>query len=142
MIEDSLIVAPRDEWISFCDRDKFDLVAIYDDTSETPGPSDAPLSRLERAIYETAFRKIKSVPVLLVGGLDAWKREFGEREIVLTNKVTIYPYLRRSHELKCCPTIATAAASPNAAPPSQVFPSPTLKTFRAVPPAPRITPLV
>ena len=99
MIEDSLIVAPRDEWILFCDRDKFDLVAIYDDASETPGPSEAPLSRLERAIYETAFRKIKTVPVLLVGGLNAWKREFGEREVVLA-KVPIYPYLQRRHQLK------------------------------------------
>ncbi|KAH9059441.1 hypothetical protein EDB83DRAFT_2552313 [Lactarius deliciosus] len=83
-IEDSLIVAPRDEWVLFCNRDKFDLIAIYDDASETPGPPDAPLSRLERAIYETAFRKIlKRVPVLLIGGLEAWKHEFGERELVV-----------------------------------------------------------
>ena len=67
----------------FCNRHKFDLVAIYDDASETPGPPDAPLSKLERAIYETAFCKIlKRVPVLLIGGLEAWKREFGERELV------------------------------------------------------------
>jgi len=68
----------------FCNRDKFDLIAIYDDVSETPGPPDAPLARLIRAIYETAFRKIlKRVPVLLIGGLEAWKREFGDQELVV-----------------------------------------------------------
>lgn len=83
-IEDSLSVAPRDEWVLFCNRDKFDLIAIYDDASETPGPADAPLARLIRAIYETAFRKIlKRVPVLLIGGLEAWKREFGDQELVV-----------------------------------------------------------
>jgi ubiquitin carboxyl-terminal hydrolase 8 len=83
-IEDSLSVAPRDEWVLFCNRDKFDLIAIYDDASETPGPPDAPLAKLIRAIYETAFRKIlKRVPVLLVGGLEAWKREFGDQELVV-----------------------------------------------------------
>ena len=68
----------------FCNRDKFDLVVIHDDASETRAPPDAPLARLESAIYETAFRRIlKRVPVLLIGGLKAWKREFGKRELVV-----------------------------------------------------------
>ncbi|CCM01336.1 uncharacterized protein FIBRA_03385 [Fibroporia radiculosa] len=82
-IEDSLVVAPRDEWVLFSNRDKFDLVAIYDNDSETFGELSSPLSSLVRAIYEVAFRKfLKHSPMLLVGGLQAWKKEFGEAELV------------------------------------------------------------
>jgi hypothetical protein len=131
----------------FCNRDKFDLIAIYDDASETPGPPDAPLARLERAIYETAFRKIlKRVPVLLIGGLEAWKREFGEGELVVAEEPLSVP-----------------TSLPPALPPAEVFvppspqpqlpqaprpssgvsvSSPTLETFRALPPVPRNTSLV
>ncbi|KAH8995056.1 cysteine proteinase [Lactarius hatsudake] len=123
-IEDSLTVAPRDEWVLFCNRDKFDLIAIYDDASETPGPPDAPLSRLERAIYETAFRKIlKRVPVLLIGGLEAWKHEFGERELVVADASSQLPHVPRS-------------------PPGVSVTGPTLETFRALPPVPRNPPPV
>ncbi|THH17441.1 hypothetical protein EW146_g3362 [Bondarzewia mesenterica] len=82
-IEDSLTVAPRVEWGLFCNREKFDLVAIYDNSSESFGRLDAPLSSLVRAIYETAFKKVlKKVPVLLAGGLKAWKKEFGDQYVV------------------------------------------------------------
>ncbi|KAA1470161.1 cysteine proteinase [Dentipellis sp. KUC8613] len=81
-IEDSLIVAPRHEWVLFCNRDKFDVIVVYDDTSETIGHLDSPLTALVRAIYETAFRKVlKNCPVLLVGGIYAWKREYGDSRI-------------------------------------------------------------
>ncbi|KAI9430182.1 hypothetical protein H4582DRAFT_2113921 [Lactarius indigo] len=57
-----------------CNRDKFDLIAIYDDASETPGPltrhfpgSNTRYTRLRSA------RSLKRVPVLLIGGLEAWK---------------------------------------------------------------------
>lgn len=76
------MVAPRHEWALFNNRDKFDLVAIYDDASETMGDARSPLSALVRAIFETSFKKfLKHIPVLLVGGLQAWKREAGEAEL-------------------------------------------------------------
>lgn len=79
-IEDSLTVAPQIEWALFSNRDKFDLVVMYDDASEAFGPA---FSALERAIYETAFRKmLKRMPVLLVGGIKAWKARFGEEGVV------------------------------------------------------------
>jgi ubiquitin carboxyl-terminal hydrolase 8 len=84
MIEDSLTVASRDEWVLFLNRDKFDHIVLYDDASETPGPLDAPLARLIWAIYDCAFRRIlMRAPLLLVGGLKAWKREFGFQELVV-----------------------------------------------------------
>lgn len=82
-IENALVIAPRGESVLFTNRDKFDLVGIYDNTSETFGDSNSPLSILTRAIYEVALRKfLKHPPVLLVGGLQAWKKEYGESELV------------------------------------------------------------
>ncbi|OSX64490.1 hypothetical protein POSPLADRAFT_1065606 [Postia placenta MAD-698-R-SB12] len=82
-IEDSLVVAPRNESMLFANRDKFDLIAVYDESSETFGDANSPLAIFVRAVYERAFRKIlKHPPMLLVGGLQAWKREFGETELV------------------------------------------------------------
>lgn len=130
----------------FCNRDKFDLIAIYDDASETPGSPDAPLSRLEHAIYETAFRKIlKRVPVLLIGGLEAWKREFGERELVVAEEPLSVP---TSLPPALPPTEVFVPPSPQPQFPQAPRPSsgvsvssPTLETFRALPPVPRNTPL-
>ncbi|OJT09766.1 Ubiquitin carboxyl-terminal hydrolase 8 [Trametes pubescens] len=81
-IEDALAVGPPHEAVLFKNRDKFDLVAMYDDASEAMGDTRSPTGVLFKAIYETAFRKIlKNMPMLLVGGLQAWKREFGETEL-------------------------------------------------------------
>lgn len=60
----------------FTNRDKFDLVAIYDESSGSPNDSPA-LMALMRAIYERAFKKIlRNMPMVLVGGLRAWKSTY------------------------------------------------------------------
>lgn len=60
----------------FSNRDKFDLIAIYDESSGSTNDSAA-LASLMRAIYERSFRKIlRNIPMVLVGGLHAWRREF------------------------------------------------------------------
>ena len=136
----------------FCNRDKFDLIAIYDDASETPGPSDAPLARLERAIYETAFRKfLKRVPVLLVGGLKAWKEEFGERELMVAEAP---PSVPTSLPPALPPTEVFVPPSPQPQLPQPQLPpaprpplgvsvvSPASETFRALPLVPRNPPPV
>ncbi|CDO68378.1 hypothetical protein BN946_scf184815.g25 [Trametes cinnabarina] len=82
-IEDALAVGPRDEAVLFANREKFDLVGIYDDSSETMNDPRSPVSVLFEAIYEREFRKIlKNMPMLLIGGLQAWKREFGDVELI------------------------------------------------------------
>lgn len=49
----------------------------------TLGSSDSPLSVLVRLIGEQAIEKmLKRMPMLLVGGIEAWRREFGNSEIV------------------------------------------------------------
>ena len=64
----------------FGNRDKFDLIAICDEDSTRNSPA---ASALIRAIYERSFTKIlRNIPMLLVGGLKAWKEEFGDSEVV------------------------------------------------------------
>lgn len=76
-LEDSLSVAPSHEAALFRNRDKFDLVVMYDDVSESLGPAGSPLSTVMRIIFETAMHQaLKRPPVILVGGLKAWRERF------------------------------------------------------------------
>ncbi|EPQ56117.1 hypothetical protein GLOTRDRAFT_137950 [Gloeophyllum trabeum ATCC 11539] len=78
-IEDSLSIAPRSESMLFANRDKFELVVLYDDASESYGLQNSPFNKLVGAIYERAFKKmLRKMPVLLVGGLQAWKAAYPE----------------------------------------------------------------
>lgn len=82
-IENAMVIAPRQETSLFDNRDKFDLVTVYDGSSKSFGDANTPLSTLVRVISEQAFRKIlKRMPMMLVGGIEAWKREVGETELV------------------------------------------------------------
>lgn len=132
----------------FCNRDKFDLIAIYDDASETPGPPEAPIAKLIYAIYETSFRKIlKRVPVLLIGGLEAWKHEFGVQELVaeqapvvpppvttpLVSPTTAEVYVTSSPQ----PPVSQLAPVSRTSPPGAATTTHQPETFRTLPPTPR-----
>ena len=76
-LEDSLSVAPSHEASLFRNRDRFDLVVMYDDASESLGSAGSPLSTVMKVIFETAINKpLKRPPVILVGGLKAWREQF------------------------------------------------------------------
>ncbi|KAJ3860134.1 ubiquitin carboxyl-terminal hydrolase 4 [Lentinula novae-zelandiae] len=88
-IEDSLSLAPTSEASAFNNRHKFDLVVLYDrrSTSFIPGShvtseaSNPDMSTLLRAIWEREFRKtLRRMPMMLVGGYEAWAKEFGISE--------------------------------------------------------------
>ena len=54
------------------------MIVIADKSSETYA-ANAALPALVQTIYETAFKKcLRHAPMLLVGGLDAWKLEFDD----------------------------------------------------------------
>ncbi|KAF8507957.1 hypothetical protein BU17DRAFT_56970 [Hysterangium stoloniferum] len=75
-IDSALVVSPSTERVLFTNRAKFDLVVLYDNKSTV---IDGPLSNLVRAICEMEFVTfLKRPPVLLVGGLEAWKQEVGD----------------------------------------------------------------
>ncbi|KAH8077882.1 cysteine proteinase [Cristinia sonorae] len=79
-IQDALTLAPRNQSILFSNRDKFDLIAICDEDSVSNPPA---VNALIKAIYERSFAKmLKQVPLLLVGGIKAWKEEFGDAWVV------------------------------------------------------------
>ena len=80
-LEDSLVVASREEWVLFHNRDKFDFVVLYDTSSETYDVT-GPLSAFVRAVFDGAFRKfLRHTPMLLAGGLQAWKQMFSDEVV-------------------------------------------------------------
>jgi ubiquitin carboxyl-terminal hydrolase 8 len=57
-------------------------VVIYDESTGTY-ETGSPVWSLFKAIYELAFKKmLKHNPMLLVGGIQAWKKHFGDVEVV------------------------------------------------------------
>ncbi|KAG8883887.1 ubiquitin-specific protease doa4 [Tulasnella sp. 331] len=83
-IESALVISPGNEERLFQNRDKFDMVVIYDSSSTS---FSAPhLAALNKAIYEREFyKKLSRPPILLVGGLAAWKKELGVAGLVGEN---------------------------------------------------------
>ncbi|ESK87571.1 ubiquitin-specific protease [Moniliophthora roreri MCA 2997] len=81
-LEDSMVIAPAQEATAFKNRDKWDLVVVYDQKSIDFGGLDSLLNVLIGAISERAFKKpLRRMPMILVGGLDAWKAEMGLQEV-------------------------------------------------------------
>ena len=70
----------KHEYGLFSNRDKFDIVVVYDESSLTLGGHDSPLSSLVRLIGSRSNQKVlRREPMLLVGGLKAWRQEYSER---------------------------------------------------------------
>ncbi|KAK7025134.1 ubiquitin carboxyl-terminal hydrolase 4 [Favolaschia claudopus] len=85
-LEDSMVNAPTSETTMFKNRDKFDLVVLYDQSSQNAGPTNSPMSILMNLISETAFTKLlKRMPMVLVGGLDGWRKDMGEQATVASS---------------------------------------------------------
>ncbi|KAI0366116.1 hypothetical protein BV20DRAFT_911556, partial [Pilatotrama ljubarskyi] len=60
--------------VLLANRDKLDLVAMYDDVSNAMGDPYSPVASLFRVICETVFRKIlKNMPRPLIGSLQTCK---------------------------------------------------------------------
>lgn len=120
VIEDSLVIAPPTESVVFKNRDKFDLIVIYDEASESFGSQSSPIPKLIGAIHEKEFsRNLKRIPVLLVGGLQAWKRLVGSSGVVRGESVVHAPEPRKLPAipdsmpvLSPKPTTAFSAVSP------------------------------
>lgn len=80
-IESALVISPGNEEKLFQNRDKFDMVVICDGSSTSFSPPH--LAALNKAIYELEFyKRLSRPPILLVGGLAAWKKELGVTGLV------------------------------------------------------------
>lgn len=80
-LEERLIVSPADELALFEKRNEFDMVVYYDQNTSTnrflSGPPTMTVAPALRALYDTlyefnAYKPLRSPPVMLIGGLDAW----------------------------------------------------------------------
>lgn len=87
-LEDSLVLSPENEQISFSRRDEFDIIVYYDqDTNNVgylKGPPTLTNAPALRAFYDTLYEfndtkplKDGRPPALLRGGLDAWVHYMG-----------------------------------------------------------------
>ncbi|EAU90391.2 ubiquitin carboxyl-terminal hydrolase 4 [Coprinopsis cinerea okayama7 len=134
-IEDAMVIAPRGESSLFENRDKFDLVAVYDQSSKSFGDANSPLSILVRIISEQAFKKmLKRMPMMLIGGIDAWKRDLGGAELVKGESAPIdVPRTNSGAPASSAPgsTEAPKAASPSSPNPNNPFTSPMFSAYAA-----------
>ena len=89
-IEQSLVLSPPEERERFERRDRYDLLVVLDRSSTmvpAPGVSaDEPgriLRNLTSAIFEREFRRpLKRAPIILVGGIETWRRKLGAEGLV------------------------------------------------------------
>ncbi|KAI1764969.1 cysteine proteinase [Hypoxylon sp. FL1150] len=93
-IVDSMVLAPTTETLAMEQRDKVDLVVIYDDDSTsiparvTGSSSEMVLYNIRQALsYYSYSRPLKADPKLLRGGLDAWIYQFGEESLEASDTV-------------------------------------------------------
>ncbi|KAJ3806584.1 ubiquitin carboxyl-terminal hydrolase 4 [Lentinula aff. lateritia] len=120
-IEDSLALAPPSEASAFNNRHKFDLVVLYDRKS-TSFTSNPDMSTLLRAIWEREFRKtLRRMPMMLVGGFEAWLKEFGISESGMSSDG---PATRTTKVVNGSPNgVATNGANSSSVPPPPMSPS-------------------
>ncbi|KAL1726470.1 ubiquitin carboxyl-terminal hydrolase 4 [Schizophyllum commune] len=81
-IDDALNVSAGVQLSCFRMREKFDLVVMYDNNS-TSFDRGSPLYVLYEAIYTTYTgpKTLKRPPMMLVGGIEAWRKDFGAAEL-------------------------------------------------------------
>ncbi|KAJ3889962.1 ubiquitin carboxyl-terminal hydrolase 4 [Lentinula edodes] len=120
-IEDSLSLAPTSEASAFNNRHKFDLVVLYDRRS-TSFTSNPDMSTLLRAIWEREFRKtLRRMPMMLVGGYEAWVKQFGISESGMSSNG---PAARTTTVVNGTPNgVATNGAHSSSVPPPPMPPS-------------------
>ncbi|KAI9847465.1 MAG: ubiquitin-specific protease doa4 [Sclerophora amabilis] len=97
-IEERLVLSSEQEQALFNERNKFDLVVFYDQSSASvrasgygrPSLDKLPLSSLEQALGDFSYGKpLRQAPVLLSGGLDAWVDLVGAHALKTTSNTNL-----------------------------------------------------
>ncbi|KAI1662079.1 cysteine proteinase [Daldinia decipiens] len=96
-IADSMVLAPPSERLAVEQRDKVDLVVIYDQdsasiSSRITGDSlEMVLYNIRQALsYYSYSRPLKRAPKLLSGGLNSWVDKFGEQSLEASKTMSNY----------------------------------------------------
>ncbi|KAI1777038.1 cysteine proteinase [Hypoxylon cercidicola] len=98
-IVDSMVLAPATERLAIEQRDKVDLVVIYDENSTsiptrvTGSSSEMVLYNIRQALsYYSYSRPLKDSPKLLRGGLESWVNEFGTQSLETSDTTSGYAH--------------------------------------------------
>lgn len=76
------MLSPAAEQALFRNRSDFDLIVMYDDES-TDLVGNSPIATLSHSIFENeSHRPLKRPPMLLIGGLRAWKEAIGDNSVI------------------------------------------------------------
>lgn len=94
---DTLVLSPDIEQALFENRDKYDLVVYYDQSSldasflnrPVSGRNEETLRSLYNALYEFTEKPLKRPPVMLMGGLDAWIQLVGINALATSRTAAI-----------------------------------------------------
>ncbi|KAK5710601.1 ubiquitin-specific protease doa4 [Elasticomyces elasticus] len=92
-LQDSLILSPESEQDSFAQRDSFDLVVYYDNTTSSrdflTGNGEVKLKYLYEALVDFNQEKpLRRPPILLKGGLEGWVDMIGRPALAVTDTST------------------------------------------------------
>ncbi|KAG6850667.1 hypothetical protein H0H93_010395 [Arthromyces matolae] len=99
-LEQAMLSAPTKEVTVFSNREKFEIVVLYDDHSRDLGASHMPLSILNKLLdIRTGGKLLKRQPMLLVGGFSAWRRAKGK------------PYVESTVSSQTTPSISSTPVS-------------------------------
>ena len=116
-LQDSLVLSPDNEWEMFAQRDQFDYVIYYDQSTPSleqmrraVGQRQLGMNYLRDALVDFNQEKpLRRPPILLKGGLDAWSDLAGPQSLVASetaSQVKTGTPIRRS-------PLATSAADGN-----------------------------
>ncbi|KAF9024644.1 hypothetical protein BDZ89DRAFT_1040986 [Hymenopellis radicata] len=105
-LENALELNPKAELTLFQNRHIFEYVLIYDQNSVTPSNT---MKSLMDAIFVNSVhgKTLKHPPMLLVGGLDAWKSKYGDEQMIRGALTT------KSYSPRPLPTVADPYATTN-----------------------------
>ncbi|KAK3639112.1 ubiquitin-specific protease doa4 [Elasticomyces elasticus] len=92
-LQDSLILSPESEQDSFAQRDSFDFVVYYDNTTSSldflTGNGEQKLKYLYEALVDFNQEKpLRRPPILLKGGLEGWVDMIGRPALAVTDTST------------------------------------------------------
>jgi ubiquitin carboxyl-terminal hydrolase 8 len=92
-LNDKMVLAPDAEQKLFHERDEFDLVVFYDQSSSSyklsspvANVTEGKLRDFAAAVYDYGYeKKLKRRPMVVVGGLDAWVDLLGPNSLQTSN---------------------------------------------------------
>lgn len=102
-LQDTLVLSPDNEQAAFSDRNRFDLVVYYDQSTSDDRFLSRPSTDQEfklRYFYDALYefnqdKPLQRPPILLMGGIEAWTDLVGDQALARTNTALLSRSSRR-----------------------------------------------